>query len=66
MDGGPFKGATRESEYRTNIRGTFAAAQQAARRLRADGALITFSSSMVVQATPAHGPCAAARERSTH
>ena len=33
--------------YRTNIRGTFIVGQQAARRVRAGGAIINFSSSVV-------------------
>ena len=34
--------------YRTNIRGTFVVAQQAVRRLRPGGAIVNFSSSVVV------------------
>ena len=33
--------------YSTNVRGTFAVAQQAARRVRPGGAIVTFSSSVV-------------------
>jgi 3-oxoacyl-[acyl-carrier protein] reductase len=40
--------------YRTNIRGTFVVAQQAARRLRGGGAIITFSSSVVGLAFPGY------------
>lgn len=47
--------------HRTNIRGTIVVAQQAARRLRAGGALIMFSSSVVAQATPTYGPYAASK-----
>ncbi|PNG95933.1 Short-chain type dehydrogenase/reductase [Streptomyces malaysiensis] len=47
--------------HRTNIRGTLVVAQQAARRLRPGGALITFSSSIVAQATPTYGPYAASK-----
>ncbi|NGO10986.1 SDR family oxidoreductase [Streptomyces sp. HC44] len=53
--------AVLDDMHRTNIRGTFVVAQQAARRLRAGGALITFSSSMVVQATSTYGPYAASK-----
>ncbi|MEV0227157.1 SDR family oxidoreductase [Streptomyces sp. NPDC050704] len=53
--------AVLDDMHRTNIRGTFVVAQQAARRLRAGGALITFSSSMVVQATPTYGPYGATK-----
>ena len=47
--------------YRTNVRGTFAVAQQAARRLRAGGALVTFSSSVVGLAFPTYAPYAASK-----
>ncbi|SFS55239.1 SDR family oxidoreductase [Saccharopolyspora flava] len=47
--------------YRTNVRGTFAVAQQAARRLRDGGALITFSSSVVALAFPAYSPYTATK-----
>jgi 3-oxoacyl-[acyl-carrier protein] reductase len=47
--------------YRTNIRGTFVVAQQAARRLRPGGALVTFSSSVVRLAFPGYGPYAASK-----
>ena len=40
---------------RTNVRGTFVVAQQAARRLRTGGALVTFSSSVVGLAFPTYG-----------
>ena len=47
--------------YRTNVRGTFAVAQAAARRLRAGGSLVTFSSSAVGLAFPTYGPYAATK-----
>jgi 3-oxoacyl-[acyl-carrier protein] reductase len=47
--------------YRTNIRGTFAVAQQAARRLRAGGAIINFSSSVTRLAIPGYGAYAASK-----
>jgi 3-oxoacyl-[acyl-carrier protein] reductase len=47
--------------YRTNVRGTFAVAQQAARRLRRGGALVTFSSSVVRLALPSYTAYAATK-----
>ncbi|CUU55397.1 3-oxoacyl-[acyl-carrier protein] reductase [Parafrankia irregularis] len=47
--------------YRTNIRGTFVVAQQAARRLRRGGSLITFSTSILGLALPRYGPYAASK-----
>ena len=47
--------------HRTNIRGTFVVAQQAARRLRAGGALITFSTSVVGTSFPGYGAYAASK-----
>lgn len=47
--------------YRTNIRGTFAVDQQAARRLRPGGALVNFSSSVVGLAFPSYGAYAASK-----
>jgi NAD(P)-dependent dehydrogenase (short-subunit alcohol dehydrogenase family) len=41
--------------YRTNIRGTFAVSQQAARRLRSAGAIINFSSTLTRRSMPASG-----------
>ncbi|MCN9242356.1 SDR family oxidoreductase [Streptomyces sp. RY43-2] len=41
--------------HRTNIRGTFVVDRQAARQLRAGGAIINFSSSMTRTQTPAYG-----------
>ncbi|WP_406692721.1 SDR family oxidoreductase [Saccharopolyspora sp. ID03-671] len=53
--------AVLDEVYRTNVRGTFAVAQQAARRLRDGGALITFSSSAVALAFPAYSPYTATK-----
>lgn len=47
--------------YRINVRGTFAVAQQAARRLRPGGALINISSSVVKLAFPGYGAYAATK-----
>ncbi|MFJ3670642.1 SDR family oxidoreductase [Streptomyces sp. NPDC090106] len=47
--------------YRTNIRGTFVVDQQAARRLRAGGALVNFSSSVVGLSFPGYGAYAASK-----
>jgi 3-oxoacyl-[acyl-carrier protein] reductase len=47
--------------HRTNIRGTFVVAQQAARRLRAGGALIAFSTSVLGTAFPTYGAYAASK-----
>jgi len=47
--------------HRTNIRGTFVVAQQAARRLRAGGALITFSTSVLGTSFPTYGGYAASK-----
>ncbi|HEX4787217.1 MAG TPA: SDR family oxidoreductase [Actinospica sp.] len=47
--------------HRTNIRGTFVVAQQAARRLRAGGALINFSTSVVGTSFPTYGGYAASK-----
>lgn len=47
--------------HRTNIRGTFVVAQQAARRLRDGGAIITFSSSVVGLAFPGYGAYSASK-----
>ncbi|WP_433041583.1 SDR family oxidoreductase [Dactylosporangium sp. CS-033363] len=46
---------------RTNVRGTFVIAQQAARRLRPGGALITFSTSIVGLQAPTYGAYAASK-----
>ncbi|GHH94603.1 SDR family oxidoreductase [Streptomyces capillispiralis] len=47
--------------YRTNIRGTFAVAQQAARRLRGGGSFIAFSTSVVGLAFPGYGAYSAGK-----
>ncbi|MFE2516042.1 SDR family oxidoreductase [Streptomyces mirabilis] len=47
--------------HRTNIRGTFVVDQQAARRLRAGGALINFSSSVLALALPGYSAYAATK-----
>ncbi|MFF9206594.1 SDR family oxidoreductase [Streptomyces sp. NPDC014986] len=52
---------TLDSLHRTNIRGAFVVAQQAARRLRRGGALITFSTSVVGLYFPAYGAYAASK-----
>ena len=55
--------------HRTNMRGTFVVAQQAARRLRAGGAIINFSSSVTKLAPPTYAAYAATKgavEAMTH
>jgi 3-oxoacyl-[acyl-carrier protein] reductase len=47
--------------HRTNVRGTFAVAQQAARRVRSGGAIVTFSSSVVALAFPGYAAYAASK-----
>lgn len=47
--------------YRTNIRGTFMVAQQAARRVRDGGAIITFSTAVVRLAMPGYGAYSASK-----
>jgi 3-oxoacyl-[acyl-carrier protein] reductase len=47
--------------HRTNIRGTFAVAQQAARRVRPGGAIVTFSTSVLGLAFPGYGAYAASK-----
>ncbi|NEB79774.1 SDR family oxidoreductase [Streptomyces sp. SID14478] len=47
--------------HRTNIRGTFVVAQQAARRVRAGGAVVTFSTSVTRLAFPAYAAYAASK-----
>ncbi|MET8026760.1 SDR family oxidoreductase [Streptomyces avermitilis] len=47
--------------HRTNIRGTFVVAQQAARRLRPGGALVNFSTSVLGLAFPGYGAYAASK-----
>ena len=51
--------------HRTNIRGTFVVAQQAARRLRSGGAIINFSTSVARSCScPPTRPTPPARARS--
>jgi 3-oxoacyl-[acyl-carrier protein] reductase len=47
--------------HRTNIRGTFVVAQQAARRLRRGGAIINFSTSVVRLRFPSYAPYVASK-----
>lgn len=47
--------------HRTNIRGTFVVAQQAARRLRGGGAFIGFSTTIVSTQFPSYGAYAASK-----
>ena len=47
--------------YRTNIRGTFVVAQQAVRHLRPGGAIVNFSSSVVVIGRPGYTAYAASK-----
>ncbi|WP_445402564.1 SDR family oxidoreductase [Streptomyces sp. LE64] len=47
--------------HRTNVRGTFVVAQQAARRVRPGGAIVTFSTSVVGLAFPGYGAYAAGK-----
>ncbi|MEU9875567.1 SDR family oxidoreductase [Streptomyces phaeochromogenes] len=47
--------------HRTNIRGTFVVAQQAARRIRPGGTIITFSTSVVGLAFPTYGAYSASK-----
>jgi 3-oxoacyl-[acyl-carrier protein] reductase len=47
--------------HRTNIRGTFVVAQQAARRLRRGGALVTFSTSVTRTQLPTYGAYVASK-----
>ncbi|MET9368281.1 SDR family oxidoreductase [Streptomyces griseoflavus] len=53
--------AVLEAVHRTNIRGAFVVAQQAARRLRAGGSFVAFSSSVVGTQFPAYGAYAASK-----
>jgi 3-oxoacyl-[acyl-carrier protein] reductase len=50
-----------DSMHRTNIRGTFVVAQQAARRLRAGGSLVTFSTTVLGTSFPTYGAYAASK-----
>ncbi|MEV3871982.1 SDR family oxidoreductase [Streptomyces sp. NPDC049906] len=47
--------------HRTNVRGTFVVVQQAARRVRPGGAIVTFSTSVVGLALPGYGAYAAGK-----
>jgi len=47
--------------HRTNIRGTFVVARQAARTIRGGGALVTFSTSVVGLAFPGYGAYSASK-----
>lgn len=47
--------------HRTNIRGTFVVAQQAARRLRAGGSFVGFSTTIVTTQFPTYGAYAASK-----
>ena len=53
--------AVLDSMHRTNIRGTFVVAQEAARRVRSGGAIITFSSSVNKLALPTYAAYAASK-----
>ncbi|MFE9723540.1 SDR family oxidoreductase [Streptomyces sp. NPDC005794] len=53
--------AVLDAVHRTNIRGTFVVAQQAARRLRAGGSFVGFSTSVVGTQFPAYGAYAASK-----
>jgi 3-oxoacyl-[acyl-carrier protein] reductase len=47
--------------HRTNIRGTFVIAREAARRVRSGGAIVTLSTSVVGLQFPSYGPYAASK-----
>ncbi|WP_030545557.1 SDR family oxidoreductase [Streptomyces albus] len=53
--------AVLDAVHRTNIRGTFVVAQQAARRLRAGGSFVGFSTSVIGTWFPAYGAYAASK-----
>jgi 3-oxoacyl-[acyl-carrier protein] reductase len=53
--------AVLDEVHRTNIRGTFVVAQQAARRLRSGGSLVTFSTSVLGTSFPGYGAYAASK-----
>jgi 3-oxoacyl-[acyl-carrier protein] reductase len=53
--------AVLDAMHRTNIRGAFVVAQQAARRLRAGGSFVGFSTSVVGTRFPAYGAYAASK-----
>ncbi|WP_309485372.1 SDR family oxidoreductase [Streptomyces sp. WELS2] len=50
-----------DAVLRTNLRGTFVVARQAARRLRAGGSFVTFSTSVVATQFPGYGAYAAGK-----
>ncbi|MXM66836.1 SDR family oxidoreductase [Streptomyces sp. HUCO-GS316] len=50
-----------DAMHRTNIRGTFVVAQQAARRLRSGGAFVAFSTSVVGLSFPGYGAYSASK-----
>lgn len=50
-----------DAMHRTNVRGTFVVAREAARRVRRGGAIITFSSSVVRLALPTYAAYAATK-----
>lgn len=50
-----------DAVYRTNIRGTFVVAQQAARRLRPGGTIVNFSTSVLGLSFPGYGAYAASK-----
>jgi 3-oxoacyl-[acyl-carrier protein] reductase len=53
--------AVLDDMHRTNVRGTFVVAQQAVRRLRPGGTLITFSSSVLALAFPTYAAYSASK-----
>ncbi|MGC9380865.1 SDR family oxidoreductase [Streptomyces sp. MH13] len=53
--------AALDAMHRTNIRGTFVVARQAARRVRAGGSFVGFSTSVVGTQFPAYGAYAASK-----
>ncbi|NUP34990.1 MAG: SDR family oxidoreductase [Streptomycetaceae bacterium] len=50
-----------DAQHRTNVRGTFVVAREAARRLRAGGAIVNLSSSLVGLQFPTYGAYAASK-----
>ncbi|WP_030860960.1 SDR family oxidoreductase [Streptomyces sp. NRRL S-37] len=53
--------AALDAMYRTNVRGTFVVAQQAARRVRTGGSFVGFSTSVVGTQFPSYGAYAASK-----
>jgi 3-oxoacyl-[acyl-carrier protein] reductase len=53
--------AALDDMHRTNIRGTFVVAQQAARRMRPGGSIVMFSTAVVGLAFPNYGPYVASK-----